>query len=259
MMSLEQCLGQCELVREKNSQIWAKLDSKLNRLEDISGGRQEGQKMAKDSCLAAILGFEKKLNEAERDVSELPYSAVSEVAKTDQQCLIKKDQRSKANLDFLSNIEARCLALTKRHKELSNSMNIVKEAGCDFKTQIVEIKKRTDEALRVKLPGKIATMSAMSYPPPNMSAKSRPPLNIKQPPQSHLSTPFLKNPNPNSQSVLRPPFSVFLHPRNEVQSQTISLQNLSPSCFMPKDDVLPHAQSKKRSTGIQRATAHNRC
>ena len=45
--------------------------------------------MAKDNCLAAILRFVKKLDEAVIDVSELPHSTVSEVAKTDQQCLIK--------------------------------------------------------------------------------------------------------------------------------------------------------------------------
>ena len=85
--------------------------------------------MAKDNCLAAILGFEKKLNEAERDVSELPYSTVSEVAKTDQKCLIKKVQMSKVNFDLSSNIEARCLALTKCHKDALNIMIIVGEAG----------------------------------------------------------------------------------------------------------------------------------
>ena len=84
MLSLQQFLGQCELVQEKNSQILANLDSKLNMLEEISGGRQEGQKMAKDDCLDAILGFDKKLDEAVIDDSESPYTtAASEVANTE--------------------------------------------------------------------------------------------------------------------------------------------------------------------------------
>ena len=214
-------LGQCELAMEKNSRILAKLDSKLDSLKDISGGRQQGQKMAKDNCLAAILGFEKKLVEAEKDISELPYTTpVSEVPKTEQKSLIKKDQMSKANFDFSSNIEARCLALTKRHKELLNSMIIVGEAGGDFNTQIVEMKKRSDEALRVKLPNEIPNMSAMSYPPSNMSAIPQPPSSMMQPtqvPKNHLSTLSLNNPYINSQSIQRSPDFVFHPPRNEVQ------------------------------------------
>ena len=124
------------------------------------------------------------------------------------------------NFNFSSNIEARCLALTKCHKDGLKSMIIVGEADGDFNTQIVEMKKRSDEALRVKLPDEIPNMSAMSYPPLNMSAMPQPPSSMNQPtqvPKNHLSTLSLKNPYINSQSIQRSPDFVFHPPRNEVQ------------------------------------------